>query len=818
MTFEDGGTSIGTGTLNVVGGYDVATLTAPSTVIDGISTHTITAVYASDTNNFSGSTTSANFLQAVAQATTATTVTSAAANPVLSGTAVTFTATVTAATTATLQGTVTFLDNGTSLGTGSINGPSGNQTTLPSVVLQPAGEAHTITAVYNSDDSTNFIGSTSGVYTQTVQQITSTSVVTSAPEPSAYRESVTFTATVTVTGSTAGHVPSGTVTFLDGSTSIGTCTLNGGTPDTATYSTSALTVGSTHSITAVYGGDALSTTSVSATAYLQNVTRAGTTVTVSNAADPAGYAQNITLTATVTPDYAGTATGTVTFADGGTSIGTATLSGGVASLPVSLTPQGTHTITASYPGDGNFTGNDNTGSPFMQTIGMASTTTTVISSANPAVEETSVTFTATVAATPAGSGAPTGTVTFEDNSVVMPGGAVTFSGGTATFSTSFSNPAATHSITAVYSGDSNYNPNTSSPLTQTVLYVTTTNVSSSLNASVYSQVVSFIATVTSTAGPADGTVTFKEGSATLAALVLSSGSATYTTSTLSAASHTITVVYGGDPSALLAPGTGSLTQTVNQVVLSTTVTSSASPVVTNRSVSFTANVSVSGAGVMPATGSVTFMDGAATLVIRPLSGSTATYSTSSLTAGSHTITAVYAGDANYVTSTQTPVVQIVDANTLTWTGTAGTAWSNASNWVALPDNLNVLPINGDSLIFPANAGNPTNNNDLSGLTINSITIRGRRVHAGWQCVQVSAAASATRVAIAPISIPLTLTAPESFSATGGNVLTVSGNVTEGGKMLTGTGAGTISISGVVSGECRADDGRQRHADPRQCHE
>ena len=79
--------------------------------------------------------------------------------------------------------------------------------------------------------------------------ITTTTAVTSNSNPSLFGQQVTFTATVSGSGST----PTGTVTFKDGGTSIGTGELTGGTTATFTPSSS-LTLG-THTITAVYGGD-----------------------------------------------------------------------------------------------------------------------------------------------------------------------------------------------------------------------------------------------------------------------------------------------------------------------------------------------------------------------------------------------------------------------------------------------------------------------------------------------------------------------------------------------------------------------------------
>jgi len=71
-----------------------------------------------------------------------------------------------------------------------------------------------------------------------------------------------------------------------------------------------------------------------------------------------------------------------------------------------------------------------------------------------------VTFTATF--TPS---AATGTVQFKDGATVL--GSVTVSGGAAAFQTS-TLAVGSHSITAVYSGDGNYNTSTPSGLTQTI--------------------------------------------------------------------------------------------------------------------------------------------------------------------------------------------------------------------------------------------------------------------------------------------------------------------------------------------------------------
>jgi hypothetical protein len=106
----------------------------------------------------------------------------------------------------------------------------------------------------------------------------------------------------------------------------------------------------------------------------------------------------------------------------------------------------------------------------------SATTTTLISSQNPANFGASVTFTATV--TTSGTNAPTGTVTFNDGTTALGSGTLSTVAGSqvATFPTSALAPG-THSITAVYGGDTNNAGSTSAPLLQNINPATFTLVS-----------------------------------------------------------------------------------------------------------------------------------------------------------------------------------------------------------------------------------------------------------------------------------------------------------------------------------------------------
>jgi hypothetical protein len=92
--------------------------------------------------------------------------------------------------------------------------------------------------------------------------------------------------------------------------------------------------------------------------------------------------------------------------------------------------------------------------------------------------------------------------------------------------------------------------------------VTTATVASSLNPSTFGNNVTFTATVAPAA--ATGTVTFKDGSATLGTGTLDNGTATYSTSALSVGDHHISAVYTGDNSYLGTTSTA-ITQTVNSM-------------------------------------------------------------------------------------------------------------------------------------------------------------------------------------------------------------------------------------------------------------
>jgi hypothetical protein len=252
---------------------------------------------------------------------------------------------------------------------------------------------------------------------------------------------VTFAATVTHTGP---RVPSGQVNFLDNGVSIGSAALarNG----QAILNTNQLAVGS-HFIVAYYSGDIDFAASNSLGAHV-TIRPASTTTTIASSVNPSTYGQPVQFTATIAPQFGGSATGTVTFYDDGTQIGSAAVNRNKAIFTTGALQTGFHSITARYSGSSNF--QTSTSSPESQAVRPATTTTAVTSSPNPSQTGQSVTFIAAI--TGQFSGTLSGSVVFLQAGKVL--SSVPLSGGTAVYSTS-SLSKGSHQILARYSGDSN---------------------------------------------------------------------------------------------------------------------------------------------------------------------------------------------------------------------------------------------------------------------------------------------------------------------------------------------------------------------------
>jgi hypothetical protein len=363
----------------------------------------------------------------------------------VAGDSITFTANL-ASGTVTPTGTVTFTDltyNGlnrvtTTLAAGVPVDNSGHAS-ISSSALQAGGAFlgnHWITAAYSGD---SMFPAASISRLQKVHAYSTATTLTGSPSPSAVGQTVTFTATVT----SSGGVPTGYVTFLDGSNVIGQRPLS--SSGVATFSTSSLSAGA-HAITAAYYSDTSFASSIGATTQ-QVTTSNTTTTTVSGSPNPVTFGQSVTFTATVAAGGGGTPTGNVTFTGGTTTLGSAAVDGGGhAAINVSTLTVGGHTVLASFVGSGVWQNSSGSTTENVQD----GTSTSVAGSPNPSSYQQSVTFTATVTSAGTGAGTPVGSVTFKDGATTLATVAVD-STGRASFSTS-SLTVGNHTISASFAG------------------------------------------------------------------------------------------------------------------------------------------------------------------------------------------------------------------------------------------------------------------------------------------------------------------------------------------------------------------------------
>ncbi|HEX4340879.1 MAG TPA: Ig-like domain-containing protein [Polyangiaceae bacterium] len=544
VTFRDGATALGVASVNKAGVATFLTRTL------GVATHVIAADYAGDTH-FSSSTSAT--LSEVVNQDGATVSLVASANPSVFGAGLTFTAHVTSDGTGGLPtGTVVFKDGTDALATTTLD--AGGSASFASATL--SGGPHTISATYGGD--TNHGGGVIGSVVESVDPAPTTLVVTASANPAVFGQSLTFTATA-MTDPLAPFA--GTVTFLDGTTALGTVTM--GTNGVATLNVGSLAI-ATHSIQAVYGGDL--SHAVATSAPLSEIIGAvPTTTAVAASSNPALVGRTVTFTATVSPvaPGAGVPTGMVMFLDGTTSLGGAILdASGVAALDTGALTEGTHSITVAYAGDGSYGASSS--AALAEKLGVNVTTLMVVSTPNPSNFGASVTLTATVSGSLT---TPTGAVTFLDGTTSLGKVALDASGAASLDTTSLA--VGTHTLSASYAGD-DANGAGSGTVSQVVgAAATRTTVTSNAATSVAGDRVTFTATVTSDVAGFKGDVAFFDGATSLGTATLSGKTASFRTATLTVGAHAITATYRGDAS--FAPSTSATyVQSVTAPVAPTT--------------------------------------------------------------------------------------------------------------------------------------------------------------------------------------------------------------------------------------------------------
>ena len=603
--------------------------------------HTIVATFNGDSTFL---TSNASLDQHVSPAASMTTLTSSL-NPSTYGQLVIFSATLTPVSPAmgTPTGSVEFFDGTTDLGGAMvINGVA----TFDDSALS-AG-THAINAVYEGDST--FLGS-GATLSQIVTQASANETLSSSVNPSVFGQMVTFTAAV---NSNAGN-PSGSVTLLEGTQVVGaTETLVNGV---ATWQINSLGVGD-NLLHFVYSGDT-NFAGASSANLDQIVTAAQTLTTITSMLQPVVIGQSVTFTAqvTVTGPGSGTPDGTVNFYDGTTFIGSGTLSGGFASVTSSSLNVGDNEITAHYVGTANFL--PSISQAVDQSVGQDQTKTGLTSSANPSIFGSSVTFVATVVNISPIIGMPTGSVSFYEDSNLLQ--VVPLDSNDMASINVSGMSVGNHQIQAFYSGDADF-AGSSYALTQTVVQAASaTSLSSSANPSVNGQSVILTAAVTGSASAVpSGSVVFFDGTTQIGSAVLdATGHASISTSGFAIGSHALSVSYLGDNN--YTGSSASLNQQVNKVNTMVALTSSADPSVVGQSVTFTATVSLVGAGSSPLNGTITFLDGGTAVVTANVTNGVATWTTTSLTAGTHSITAAFSGNTTANASTSAPLSQVVNS-------------------------------------------------------------------------------------------------------------------------------------------------------------
>ncbi|WP_148045050.1 beta strand repeat-containing protein [Nocardioides marmorisolisilvae] len=679
----NGSTGTPTGTVQFkLDGNDYALVTldgsgvATTSPDAGLSTgsHTITAVYNGD-SNFIGST-AADKTLTINKASTTTSLTDAP-SPTVSGQGVTFTAHVDIVSpgVGTLGGAVQFNIDGQPFGTAVALG-AGDNATLTVSNLSTGN--HNVVAVYNGN--ADFATSSSATVTHGVNKADTTLDLTTSNPNAVSGEPLTFTAQVAPVSPGAGTI-TGTVQFAVDGVNLGApVTVSGGQ---AVSPVTHLTVGD-HNVTANYSGD--DNFAGQSDALTQNVDAAHTTTSISSSPNPSVHGQNVTVHAEVTPiaPATGHPTGTIKFIVDGANYGFVDMVNGAADITVTGLSTDSHTIKAVYLSDDlNFF--TSTSETITQVVNKASTKTTLTSSSPTAVFGQPVTFTASVSVLAPGAGSPSGTIVFKDGSTVIGTQPVSSATGEQASITVSNLSVAQHAISAAYSGDDDFNASTGN-VSQTVTRAqTSTVISSSANPAASGQGVQFTATVTPVApgaGNPTGTVRFFVNGANLGspAAVVDGVATSPNFASLTPGIYKITATYSGDGNfvgsdGVLDQGAG---QNVTKGNTSITVSSGPAAAAYGSAVTVTTDVTAVAPAQRKPTGVVQIWEGDELLgssSLAPTSAATtseATFVTTGLSAGAHSLTAVYVGNFNFNGSSASTTQTVGQIPTVTGIASSGT--------------------------------------------------------------------------------------------------------------------------------------------------
>jgi hypothetical protein len=392
--------------------------------------------------------------------------------------------------------------------------------------------------------------------------------VTSSLNPSFAGQSVTFTATVTSVSGT----PTGSVTFTDGTTTLGTATLNAS--GSASVTATSLPVG-TQTITATLTPTGIFLPSSGTLSQVVYPDVAADTLTVTP--NPATFGATVSLSATVVANPLGVPpTGSISFSSNGTVLATVPINNGLATYQTTTLPVGQDSIGCHYLGDTNYGPSD---CPFVpETIAAAAATTALAltPSANPAGAFAPFSLTAVLSTS--GTPVPGIQVTFSVDGTAL-GTKTTNTQGTIQYSPTGGIQLAPgqHTITAVSTANASYASATASFIETINTIPTTSTLNTSTNSTTFGTSVALSAAIaanlTGSAATAfaasglysAGTVTFYANGVSLGTVPVNSGAAQLNTTALPSGSDTITCTYSGDPNfaASTCSGTGTIISVTN---------------------------------------------------------------------------------------------------------------------------------------------------------------------------------------------------------------------------------------------------------------
>jgi len=493
--------------------------------------------------------------------------------------------------------------------------------------------------------------SLSGTATQQTPTFGAMSFSPAATEAYGASQIVTISDTLVYIGS--GAVPAGAVTFVLNGVSYTASCAGSSSPLTCTYAVPAATIAAlpltAYTVTAAYTADSNYTAA----------TGASGTFTITQATQAIAFTPSTPVTYGVSP---------ITLAATGGASGLPVVftivsgPGSITGSTLTVTGAGTIVIAANQAGNTNYAA----ATAVQQSIVVNQTAQTI--TFTPLSPVTYGVSPITLAATGGASGLP---VVF---TIVSGPGSITGSTLTVT-------GAGTIVIAANQAGNTNY--------------AAATAVQQSIVVNQTAQTVTSVSAVTAAYGSTTGiTVTASEsgsagvvtgGVVTFSVISPATGSFNPATCTLSVAGACTTTytpngtlsagTYAGDIKASFAAvgnykaASGAATLTVNQATPGITLAASVNPTLVQSAITFTATVT---SAIGTPTGTVIFMDGSTPLGTGTIASGVAAFTTSTLAVGAHTITAVYSGDANFITATssaQTETVLDFSLNISTGTGT-----------------------------------------------------------------------------------------------------------------------------------------------------